>query len=229
MKSLFFVLFLPILLTAQRNTKQQAVMADLYPTEAVETYDLRTRTEIKRVFFNQEWLEGHLLFIDGKTSNENFPIKYDILNQELNVSVGNAIYAVPLSAKTHGFILKKVIGPEYEFRIRKIGKEVNPTIFEVAVKGKYQLFVKHYAEKIKPNYVAALDAGTRDEKAVVKELFYLLDNRGRLIEIPKKQKAAREVLGEYTSARRYLAKNKVNFKDRESLRELVLFMNNFQK
>lgn len=220
---LFLVLF-PFVLSAQRNTPHTALApGQLQPNEAITTYDLRKRTKIERVFFNDDWSEGKFIFSDNHDSQRTFPLKYDILNQELNVDLAGSIYVVPLDS-IRGFLIENSLSlNDYKFIIRKTGKGAE--IFETIVKGENQLLVKHTAEKLKADYQPALDTGSRDEKVIKKQQFYFLDKDGHLLEIPKQKKAAKVLFSGYSSAKKYLAKNKVNFKDKDSLRELVLFMN----
>lgn len=228
-KTFFLLLFLPTMLCAQRNGEHNAVMAKLYPSEAVETYDLRSRKKVKRVFYYDDWMEGQFLFFDQSRAGRTFPLKYDILNQELNVDMGGSIYIVPLDS-IHGFVFESLINKGHEFTIRKTGKGYSQaTIFEVVEKGTYKLLTQHYVERLRANYQPALDTGSRDEKIVRKQAFYLIDTHGRLIEIPKKKKAAEQVMSKYKPAQKYLGKNKVNFKNEKDLKKLVLFMNNYQK
>lgn len=208
---LFFIVF-PVTLFAQRNNPHQAVTTSkLYPAEAIETFDLRKTTKIERVFFNEDWLEGKFIFSADYNARQTFPLKYDILNQELNVDVAGAIYVVPLDS-IHGFVLENSLSVNnYEFTIRRRAGEKSAEIFEIAINGENQLLIKHQAEKLNANYQPALDTGSRDEKVIKKQRFYLLDQDGHLLEIPKKKKAAESLFSQYPNAKKYLAKKQSQF------------------
>lgn len=229
----FLILFLPTMLFGQLNDERRAVDARIYPQGDVQAYDLRTRTQIKRYFLFNDWREGKFIFVDGIPTKRTFPLKYDVLNQELVVDMAGSEYVVPMDS-IYGFVLddyfKQVSGSEgLIFQIRRGGKDGKKrTIYERVLDGKFRLYVGHYAEKMKPNYNAALDTGSLDEKIVKKEKFYLYDN-GRMKEIPKKRKSAEKFFAAYPAAKKYLAKHRVNFKNKKSLSDLVLFMNNYQK
>jgi hypothetical protein len=225
--TLLFIFCLPLTLMAQQNAEQPAfTKAKLLPGEAIETFNLIERKTIKRVFFIDEWSEGNFLFSTNQQTRRTFPLKYDVLNQELNVDMAGSIYLVPLDS-IYGFTLENLLSlKDYEFTVRKSGKGKSAEIFEVLVDGQYQLLVKHVAEKLQADYQPALDTGSRDERIVKKEYRYFIDNEGRLLEIPKKKKSAEELFSNYPSAKQYLAKNKVNFKNKENLKGLILFMNN---
>lgn len=225
LKNLFFlVLFAPSTLFAQRGTDMQAVTTNLYSGEAIETYDLRKVTKIKRVFFKEEWLDAQIVFIDENKKSKNFPVKYDILNQEINVSVQGSIYVLP-TALIDGFILSDVLGEIAEFTIFKDENKGPTGIFEVIESGKFTFLEKHSAKRIKADYQPTLDVGSKDEKAVRKNTFYLMDDRGQFFEIPTKKKLAKELFNRYPSGKKYLAKHKVNFKNSNNLKELVILMN----
>lgn len=225
--TLLFIVFLPLTLMAQQNAEQpNFTKAKMLPGEAIETFDLIERKEIKRVFFVDDWSEGQFFFSVDQNAQRTFPLKYDILNQELNVDVAGSIYLVPLDS-IYGFSLQNISGlSDHEFIIRKSAKEKKTEIFEVVVRGKHQLLVKHIAEKLKADYQPALDSGSRDERIVKKEHFYFIDKNGQLVEIPKKKKSAQALFSEYSKAKEYLANHKVNFKNKEDLQRLFLFINN---
>ncbi|MFT4760709.1 MAG: hypothetical protein ACI9XO_000566 [Paraglaciecola sp.] len=224
-------LLLPFITFGQVADDRRAIDNRLYPAGDVEVYDLRKRTKIKRFFLENNWLECQFLFLDTSKTQRTFPLKLDILNQELVVDLYGSEYIVPMDS-IHGFVLEdyysQVSGnAKREFTIRRNNSKSGKrrSVFEIIVKGEYQLLVGYYAEMLKANYNAAIDVGSLDEKIVKKDKFYLIDDDGRLFEIPKKKKAAIAIFNKYPAANKFLAKNKVNFKSKESLNRLVLFMN----
>lgn len=219
--------FIPCLLVAQRNTPHELGLDGLYPAEAVNTFDLRERTTIKQAFLNEEWMTGMLISAEGDVSKKEFLVKYDFLNQELNVNISQVAYVAPNSA-IGGFILKGLQGTSFEDRKfvfdKPKGWKKRKTFFEIIETGAIELRMHYYAEKLKPNYIPALDVGDINEKIVKKNYHYLKDKNG-FFKIPTKKKAAIKFFQAYPRAKTYLKKNKVNFKKTEDLKKLVQFMN----
>jgi len=230
--TLFIILlFLPILIIAQRgdNQQYQALVEELYVGEAINTFDLREQKKYDHVFLNENWQESKLIFSDGEVSLRTFWLKYDILNQELNIRIGEeTIYIVPKD-RIRGFVflsnIEKKILKETRFLISQKGK-TKGNIYEVIIDGNYALAAFHKADKLKPNYIPALDTGNLSEKIVTKKTYFLVTNKKKIVEIPKKKRSAEKLFKKYAPARKYLDKNKVNFKKQKDLENLILFMNN---
>ncbi|MCP3928012.1 MAG: hypothetical protein GY705_02790, partial [Bacteroidetes bacterium] len=104
------------------------------------------------------------------------------------------------------------------------GKKSERKLFEVDVDGTYKFLVFNGTEKLPPNYVPALDAGSLDSKVVKNEKYFFM-TEGKLLEIPGSKKKAEKIFGRYASARKFLKSGRMSFKSKEQLRALVKFMN----
>lgn len=187
---------------------------------SMEPFDLTASVKIHKHFYNNEWLAAHILGNEN-VEGKDLMIKYDILNQELNVNIKNVAMVAPNDVMA-GFVF---LGINQKFIcIKPKNWEKEKSFFEVHEEGEYSLLSFHNATKIKPNYNTALDAGNKDEKIVQKETFYLL-KAGKIFEIPRKKKAATNFFNKYSKARKYLKKNKVNPKKKGDLQALVRFLN----
>lgn len=230
-KKIFFIIlfFLPTFVIAQGNNQYQVVLENLYAGEAINTYDLRERKEYNQVFLNEDWQKSKLIFSDNEVSSRTYWLKYDILNQEVNIRIGEeAIYIVPKN-RIHGFIflsdIDKKILENSQFMVSQ-KRKTKGDIYEIIVDGKYSLAILHEAEKLKSNYIPALDTGNISEKIITKKKFFLITDKKAAIEISKKKKSATKLFNKYTPSKEYLKKNKVNFKKQKDLEGIILFMNN---
>lgn len=220
--------FIPVVLVAQRNDDNQVIMADLYPGEAVETFDLRKRNIKGQPFFNENWLFGHFVFDDGSLSKGGYLLKYDLLNQELIVNLDGSVFVVP-TGNISGFTLKNNIQttvklPEYVFVFSKLKELPGRTILEKVVEGKFGMYILHHVTQLKPNYVPALDAGSLNTKIVKKDRYYLW-TKGKFLEIPTRKKKAVKFFGKYAIAREYMEENKMKVKSEKYLIALINAMN----
>ena len=225
---LLFCFCIPMVLMAQRSDDNQIIMSDLYPGEAVETFDLRERKMVGQSFFNENWLFGHFVFDDGSLSKGDYLLKYDLLNQELIVNLNGSVYVVP-TENISGFILKNNIQttvklPEYVFVFSKLKGLPGRTILEKVIEGEFGLYILHHVTQLKPNYVPALDAGNLNTKIVKKNKCFLW-TKGKFLEIPTRKKQAVKFFGKYATARQYMKEHKMKAKSEEYLIALINSMN----
>ncbi len=186
----------------------------------IKTFDLEERTLIHQHFYNSAWLDAKIFKAE---SSKGFPamIKFDILNQQINFLLRNQAM-VAASRKINSFIFtkskKKFIGlvPK-NWKRRKV-------FFESIVEGKYTLLLYHEAIKQKAEYHPVLNTGSKSEKIVEKQTYYLLQD-GKVFRVPTKKKAAIKFFGNYINAADYMKTHKVNFKKEEDLIALFDFMN----
>lgn len=221
--SSLLALFFPLTIFAQENidnVKVELNQIDGIDT-SIESFDLTKSIKIHKHFYNDEWMSARILG-NKNVRGKDLLIKYDILNQELNVNINNVAMVAPNDVMT-GFV---ILGINQKFIcINPKNWDKGKVFFEVLEEGdKFSLLAFHKAMKIKPNYNAALDAGSKDEKIVQKETFYLL-KENKVFEIPRKKKAANKFFSKYSEARKHLKNNKVNPKNKEDLKALVRSLN----
>jgi len=217
-----FTLFFPSFLSAQSGIDYNKLrLNSVNSREEIGTFDLREQIFIHQYFYNDEWMSAHILgneYVEGK----DLLVKYDILNQQLNVNIENVAMIAPNNVMS-GFVF---LGSNQKFIcIEPKDWAKGKTFFEVIEKGEYSLLIHHSAIKQKPNYNVALDTGSKSEKVIKKEAYYLME-MDKVFEIPRKKKAAEKFFSKYSHAKKYLKDNKVNFKKTEDLKKLVQYLNN---
>ena len=209
---------------AQRSDQHKLVMDDLYPGEAVQSFDLRSRTKIDQYFLFADWHKGTLLMSDGRVSKNEYYLKYDLLNNEVNVNVEGNPYVIP-SKLLDGFIIEDENGTSYQFvRARHPNEGRQGVFFQEEVSGDMDFLVYYKTERLPANYVAALDAGSLDQRVTSKEEFFVRWNQ-KIMEVPSKKRAAIKFFAKFPGAEGYLADNRINFKKKEDLESFVKFMN----
>lgn len=193
----------------------------------VETFDMRPRAVIFRVYYDEIWRDGQFI-VDGAPSKHTCPIKYDILNQEVNFLVGSVPYVMP-AARIDGFILTEMKSGEemnHEFVVvPHPRKEDKHDIYEVAVKGDVEFLVEHDADKSAPDYIPSLDLGSVDENITIKRRFFIRDTTGEIQKVPRGKRAGTKFFKDYPGASEYLEQNEVSFKERADIEALVRHIN----
>jgi hypothetical protein len=214
---------------AQRSDQHKLLLDDLYPGEAVETFDLRERSEVFQHFFHDDWLFGKFLFEDDRESARDYMLRYDIMNNELNVNIYSSSFIVPKN-KYRGFVLKEINGDQlvehvfkyHEVDRKKEGEEL--LLYVVEEPGPFSLVKYLYVEELPSTYVPALDAGNLDKKVIQKHRYYLFKD-DRFTIIPKGQTKAKKVFLRYADAKIFLSDHNVNFKNENELIALIHYLN----
>ena len=221
MKKYAFILILIGLNQKAFSQARAIVTADeLTHPVTIRTFDLEQQTLIHQHFYNSGWLDAKIFKAEA---TKGFPamIKFDILNQQVNFLLRNQAM-VAASRKINSFTFtkskKKFIGlvPQ-NWKGRKV-------FFESILEGKYTLLLYHEGIKKKPDYDPILGTGSKDEKIIEKQTYYLLQDE-KVFKIPSKKKAAIKFFEQYINAADYVKRHKVNFKKEEDLIALFDFMN----
>lgn len=202
-------------------------MNDLAAGSDVETFDLRKRDKIFRVFLDVNWLDGWFISHDLTETTRTTPIKYDILNQEINFLIGDQAYVMPTES-IKGFVLNSVAGGNFrqiEFTVLPDYKRKNQLqIYEVAVKGDYSLLVEHDAEKNAADYIPSLDLGSVSEGIDFKTRFFVQDPSGEIHKVKGRKRPGRKLFESFENGKNLNFTN-VDFKEREDLESLVKELN----
>lgn len=197
-----------------------ATTDDITHPVTIRTFDLEERIVIHQHFYNTEWKEAKI-FKDDASKGFLAMIKYDILNQRINF-LFQSVAMLSSSRKISSFTFlqskQKFIGlipPNWN-----VGK----VFFESILEGKYGLLLYHEGVKQKPDYHPVLNTGSKSEKIIEKQTYYLLENE-KVFKIPSRKKAATKFFKDYLKDVGYLKEHKVNFKKQADLIQLFHFMN----
>lgn len=181
-------------------------------------------------YLDDNWNQGHIQLVGGQVV-ENFPLKYDIKNNVIEVKSDSEIKVCPSNIVSNFYWRNKETSKIVQFvncqdyKIRSGGPLVG--FFEVVSDPNqlHKLFVKTNLVTIKPDYNVALSVGDRDTKIVKKEQYYLSNNDTvQLITKNKKKSLALFSVNE-PLVTLFIKKNKLKFTKKEDLIRILAYYN----
>lgn len=220
-------LVLPILGFSQVTSTYSTVdrRTKIYAGESVQTFDFRKIEDVEQYFLTEHWLLARLIDNEGEVGKDQYYLKYDILNNEVNVNVNNANLVAPKSMVS-GFVYLNIDGNNtYFLALKPDNWNKGATYFEVLEDGKFKLLKYHYTKTSGGYYNAAVDAGSLNKKIVPKTNLYILEDDNNIYKVPAKKRARKKFFEKYEVIKNYLSKNKVNLKNEEAIAELVQIFN----
>lgn len=222
-KLFFFLLFLPFVGFSQSDENLNPTISWEYGRGYVKTFDLREKGKALEYFLEDTWLPATFVNEEGKIGKKDYFTKFDILNNEVNININGKVMVAPMGV-VKGFTTHTVEKDRTFVALKPDNWKKPTTYFEIIADGEIQLLVHHSAKDVGNTYNPAIDAGSKSTKMVKKEEYYILvDNK--ISKIPSKRKAGEKVFAKFKSAKRYFSKNKVKFKSKNDLIELVNFLN----
>jgi hypothetical protein len=163
-------------------------------------------------YLNKRWNKASILLYKSETMIEGYPIKYDIKNELIEIQTTSGIKILDVrKIKNLVWTDSMVIAPQYFVNANefKKGKITYSGLLEVLVDGPLPLLKRTELDVREPNYVPALDVGSKDTKILRKSVI-LCSKGGELIEV-KNKKDVLEVSGEMSKeVDDYIKKNKLN-------------------
>jgi hypothetical protein len=183
--------------------------------------------KIESVYLRDDWTYGTLMLLSGDTLRD-LSLKYDIKNSLLEINTDAGIKVVSLS-KIKGFELSVV---PWKKLFLNANRQLVPGLtglVEVLATGKTSLYAKPSIEIMPGNYNAALDVGSRNDKAIKKEDLFLLRD-GNATDVTK---AGKKIVGHFQGQegdiQQYVKDNNLSYKKKEDLAKIVRFANDRSK
>lgn len=178
-------------------------------------------------YLNKKWNRANILLYQSESMIEGYPVKYDLKNEfiEIRTSVGVKILDVR-KIKNLVWTDTLAIAPQYfvnasEF---KKGRNSYSGLLEVIVDGPLPLLKRTELDVREPNYIPALDAGSKDTKILQKSII-LYSKGGELIEL-KNKKDVLEASGDLSKeVDVYIKANKLNVSKDAGVRRVFEFIN----
>ena len=181
-------------------------------------------------YLADQWYMG-TIYLSNKKVIENYPIKYEIAKRQLEIKTGDKVKVLQADGVARfewfdadkGTVVQFVNPANFSFeRTQTVG------FFEVVVDGKWRLLSRTEAEKVKGNYVAALDMGDASTKIVKKETLYLAqENHVYQIARDKKEFAARfGALSEQVY--NFIKQHKLSIRQKEDLAQIIFYVNTLE-
>jgi hypothetical protein len=179
--------------------------------------------KIESVYLHDDWVDGTLMLLSGDTLAD-LSLKYDIKNSLLEINTPAGIKVASLS-KIKGFEL--AVMPRKQLFLNANRQQVPGLtgLVEVLAKGKTSLYAKPSVEIIAGNYNAALDVGSRGDRAVKKEDLFLVKD-GRATDITRAgKKIITNFPGHEAEIEKYTKVNRLSYKKKDDLATIVHFAN----
>ena len=201
-----------------------------------EDVDYSANAPIGTTFLTDDWNKGTLFFtLNRKLENQQF--QFDIeMNQFLlkgeeelkELADARIVNGVNVMA----FVMDNKLGGKREFlNSQNHGFKVNGVpllgFVEVIKDGKLALLKKYRIEVIKAGYNVALDVGSKQDKIVKKEVYYIKNADSKeLTEVSKSQNKNLAALGNHQDkVKAYMKENKLKFKPGKDLPQIIAYYN----
>ena len=218
-----FILLLPFVGFAQSDGNLNPSISWDYGKGYVKTFDLNEKRTTIEYFLEDTWLPAIFVNKEGTIGEKEYLTKFDILNNQVDVNINGKTMVAPMGI-VKGFTMQTPEGDRTFMAFKPDNWNKPATYFEIIADGEIQLLVYHFAKNVGGNYNPAIDAGSRSSKIMPKEEYYILvDNK--IEEVPKKRKAGERLFADFSKSKTYFSKNKVKFKSKNDLIELVNFLN----
>lgn len=162
-----------------RNTGQ--LSGGVYSGSSIETFDLRSTKKPEENFLEEEWMLGSIYFINEQFKPvERIPMRYNVVLDELEVDFENKIRVVNLS-RVSKFNWSAIGGSDLLSRQFKNVSQIESlpyTIAEVIYIGdKYSAYIAYDHVILSPNYNPQFDTGSKEPQTVIKEKYYIVDEK----------------------------------------------------
>ena len=142
-------------------------------------------------YLNKNWMISTLLLYDRDKMLEGFPLRYDILSDELEIKAKDGVKALR-GDRVKSFIWLDSLtkAPTYFVNAKDYKDAENVTMmgfFQVLADGPSPLFKKTRIKIKKANYKVQFDVGSRDDKIIKKHDYFTLQNN-HVAELPSGKK-----------------------------------------
>lgn len=181
---------------------------------------LASTSYIGSPFINTEWKLADIIVADSKGVIANMPVRIDVqenlveINHENVVKVLKAEKVYSLSFKTDEdvFVSNKTLGIE-----EPVG------FFKVIYSKKSSLLCHYYTKLIRSTYNPVLDAGVKDNKLVIEETYYIMQDQ-KLIKLEKSNRKLIKQFNGQENVVNYIKDQHLNPKLLSDLVKLVNFI-----
>ena len=150
-------------------------------------------------YLDTRWKNATILLYEKEKLLEGYPVRYDIYLDELEIKAKNGIKVLK-GNKIKSFVWVDSLSkaPTYFMNAKEFKNEDNVRLigfFQVLTDGSLPLFKKTTVEVKKADYNVQFNVGSRDDKILKKQDFYLV-KAAQVIEIPAAKKKLVPLFGE---------------------------------
>ena len=183
-------------------------------------------------YLNPDWRPANILLFTKETLLEGYPIRYDLLKNELEVKASNGIKVLE-GRRVKSFVWKDSLSWTNEFFINaSLYKDEDNTpmtgFFKVLADGRSPLMSKPKAYIKEADYNVQFDVGTRDDKIIKKEILYYAKD-GVAYELPKSRKKILAIFGENSDKiAEYVKVNELDHSNRTDIIRVFTYYNSLE-
>lgn len=221
---LFIVMIIPVLAFSQADIRTDRVV----DRTSGRFNEFQPKPEkIESVYLRDEWTSGTLMLLSGDTLKD-LSLKYDLKNSLLEINSDAGIKVASLS-KIRGF--EFAVAPSRQLFLNANRQQVPGLtgLVEVLAAGKISLYAKPSIEILPGNYNAAMDVGSRNDRAVKKENLFLVKD-GNATDVTKEgKKIASHFQDREGEIHQYVKDNGLSYKKKEDVAKIVRFANDRSK
>jgi hypothetical protein len=219
----------PNFMTAQGNDNVNLVDLEyLYQGNRINVFDLRPREQEGTFYFSDEWMEGAVLYKNGKVFTDHL-IRYNQKDNSIEVKSGIGILTLP------GYYVKEFTMQRVDHKggVRERNRFINPSNYNAGgyalnigflqeiYAGEMSLFSAHKAELVRPDHVPILSTGNTRARVIKRKKYFLYDGK-RLVEIPRKRSKIIKLFEKYRPGiSAYVKKEKLNVKSKKGLSSII--------
>ncbi len=178
-------------------------------------------------YFDEKWNMGTILLEGTETLIEGYPLKYNLQDHSIEIKTKTGIKV--LDARKISSVVwvdSLSASPTYFVNGAKFFEDHAPLsgLVQIVVDGKFPLISKPTLVIKEPDYVVALNVGSRDTKILKKKKYYLLDRRD-LIEISTKKRLLPYFGDKSDEMDRFIKINKIDLKTEIGLKRIFEHFN----
>lgn len=164
-----------------QSTSQTVSILDrtVNPGQVIDEFPLPPPNVEGSIYLNENWLIGEFTITNSDKLYKNFPLRYDLQNQVLEIQNNDQtkICTLPVlktfSYRNHANEIENFINTEL---IDDANKILPKAIAQVLFEDKLILIAVPYIEVKDPTYVAAIDMGNRNKQILDKVDYYVVHN-----------------------------------------------------
>ncbi|GEM_PF-1125118 len=162
------------------------------PGLVIEEFKTKQRQSASNEFYlNESWQSGRISLKNG-LKIESYPLKFDVFNQQVEIKVDDKVKVCPSHLINDFAMLNLEDNDSIKF-VNTLNFEFQDNVpltgfFQLIYENNYSLIAYYQVLIQQPNYVEALDIGSKQEKKVKREEYFIVDKNRILCELPSHSK-----------------------------------------
>ena len=175
-------------------------------------------------YIDTHWRNANIMLFEKEKLIEGFPMRYDIYLDELEFK-GKSGIKVLAGSKVKSFVWADSISrtPAYFINGKSFRNEDDVPFtgfFEVLEEGSVPLLKRTYISVRKADYNVAMNVGSRDDKILKKNKYYVL-RENRLVELPASRKKFLSFFNDNSRLDEYIRENGLSVTDEHDLKLIM--------